>query len=121
MRPFSQSGEMMGEGGQHAVAVAFQMHEAGRRPLLGVLGVLDEAVERPSYRHQAPPLQGIRFGDAAGQNPVQDFTPALDAAGLQPCAEGEQIFEPRHALPNLPPGVLACPIHQCLLKQALSG
>ena len=98
-----QAHRSVGERGGDAVAVALEVHEAGRRH---PLGVLDEAVERPPHRHQARPLPRVDLGDAARQHPVGQFAPALDAAGLQPRVEGGQVCEGRHDLPDLPPGVL---------------
>ena len=87
----------VGERGRHTVAVALELHEAGRRY---TLGVLDEAVERTTQRHQAGDLLGLRVGDRAGQDAMLDLAPLLDAALLEPGVERVQIGEAGQRLPQ---------------------
>ena len=87
----------VGERGGHAVAVALEVDEAGRRD---ALGVLDEAVERPPQPHQAGDLSGLHGGDGAGQDAMLDLAPQLDAAPLEPAVQRRQIGEARQRLPQ---------------------
>jgi len=57
-----------------AVAVAIEVHEAGRRH---TLGVLDEAVEGASHRHQADLIGGMNVDNGAGQVAVLDGADGL--------------------------------------------
>ena len=67
-----QADRAVGERCRHAVARTLEVHEAGwRYPL----GVLDEAVERPTRRHQTGELGGVDIGDGAGQHAVLDLRP----------------------------------------------
>jgi hypothetical protein len=50
VRVDTQADGPIGEGSRHAVAVAFQMNEAGRRY---ALAVFDKTVEGPGDRHEA--------------------------------------------------------------------
>src|SRR3546814_1750290 len=45
-----QADRPIGEGRRHAVAIAFQVNEAGRRD---ALAMFDKAVDRSAHRHQA--------------------------------------------------------------------
>ena len=79
-----QADRAVGERRRHAVAVGFEMHEAGwRYPL----GVFDKAVEHPPQRHQARLLLRVQGGDGSRQHAVGQLAPALDAARLQPGVE----------------------------------
>ena len=57
-----QAHRAVGEGGRHAVAIALEMDEAGRR---NALGVFDEAVERPRRWHQVADLLGPHISNRA--------------------------------------------------------
>ena len=62
----------VGEGRRHAVAVALQMDQAGRRD---PLGVFDEAVEEPRRRHQEPGFLGPDVLDRSGSQAVGNLLP----------------------------------------------
>src|SRR5690348_11127045 len=66
----AQADGAVGEGCRHAVAVALQVDEAGRGD---PLAILNEAVERPSHRHQARHLIGPGIGDRAKLNTMWDI------------------------------------------------
>ena len=92
----AQADRPVRERGRHAVAVAVEVYEAGRRY---PLGVLDEAIEGPPRRHQACHLVGMHVGDGAGQDAMRDLAPLLDATPLQPDVQGIQIGEAGKRLP----------------------
>src|ERR1700712_5529953 len=70
----------VGKGGGHAVAVALEGDQAGRRY---PLGVFDEAVEGPTQRHQAGNFGGMRIGNSAGQDAMLALPPLRDALLLE--------------------------------------
>ena len=86
----------VGEGGRHAVAVALQMDEAGRRD---PLGVFDEAVEEARHRHQEPCFLGPDVLDRSRPETMGDLLPQFPAALLQPVVQGLQRWKARHWLP----------------------
>lgn len=98
-----QAHRAVGEGRRHAVAIALQVDEAGRR---NALGVFDEAVERPGHCHQVPDLLAPYLGDRAGLRAVPGLGPQLPASGLQPLVQGLQRGEVRHGLPEPMTGIL---------------
>ena len=69
---------------RHAVAVALEVHEAGRRD---ALGVLDEAVEGPGAWHQEGPLLRPHVGDRSAQLAVRDLGPQRGASLLEPIVQ----------------------------------
>ena len=78
----------VGEGRRHAVAIALEADQAGRRD---ALALLDEAVEGRRQRHQGGLLLGPDIGDGAGQN----------------CRAGSRATAPGSAAPasrSAPPG-----------------
>ncbi len=91
-----QADRAVGERRWHAVAVAFEVHEAGRRH---PCGVLDEAIEGASQPHQAGRLLGMHIGNSAWQHAVLDLAPLLDTAPLEPVIERVQIGKAGHLLP----------------------
>src|SRR5690606_24462597 len=86
----------VGEGRRHAVAVALQMDEAGRRD---PLGVFDEAVEEAWHRHQEPRFLGPDVFDRSGSETMGNLLPQLPAPPLQPVVQGLQRWKARHRLP----------------------
>src|SRR3546814_19306618 len=63
----AQADGPIGEGRRHAVAVALQMQEAGRR---APLAIFHEAIERPTHRHQAFRLLGSSEERSVGKASV---------------------------------------------------
>ena len=98
-----QADRPVGEGGRHAVAVALEVYEAGRRYSLGVL---DEAIEGAAQRHQAGNLVGMHIGDGTGQTTMLDLAPLLDATLLKPGVQGIDIGEAGQRLPQPTPRIL---------------
>lgn len=98
-----QADQPVGEGSRYAVTVAFKVNQAGRRY---PLGVVDEAVEGPAWRHQAGHLAGPDIGDRARQATMRDMPPLRDAALLEPGIERVQIGEAGQRLPQPAPGIL---------------
>ena len=86
----------VGEGCRHAVAVALQMDQAGRRDSLGVF---DEAVEEPRHRHQEPGFLGPDVLDRSGSEAMGTLLPQLPAPLLQPVVQCLQRRKARHRLP----------------------
>src|SRR5690606_2941556 len=64
----------IGEGRRHAVAIALQMDQAGRRD---PLGVFDEAVEEAWHRHQEPCFLGPDVLDRSRPEAVGNLLPQL--------------------------------------------
>ena len=62
----------VGEGGRHAVAIALQVNETGRRH---PLGVLDETVKWPQRRHEARGFRRPDIGDSSGLRSMRDLRP----------------------------------------------
>lgn len=86
----------IGEGSWHAVAVAFQMNEAGRRH---ALAIFHKAVEGPGETHEA-----CRFTFPCVRNRSRlacmgDLAPKLLATLLQPVIQGVQRRKAGHGLP----------------------
>src|SRR3546814_9069650 len=61
----AQADGPIGEGRRHAVAVAFQMHEAGRRD---PFAIFDEAIERPAHGTAAGPAPRSRRNTGTARN-----------------------------------------------------
>jgi len=86
----------VGEGRRHAVAIALQMDQAGRRD---PLGVFDEAVEEAWHRHQEPRFLDPDVLDRSRPEAMGDLLPQLPAALLQPVVQSLQRWKARHRLP----------------------
>lgn len=79
-KPFgihTQTDGPIGEGGWHAVAIAFEGNQASGRH---TLGLLDEAIECPPHGHQAGYLFGVHISNGAGQRAVLVSTGTEDSA-----------------------------------------
>lgn len=81
LRVNPQARRTVGERGRHAVSVALEVDQAGRRH---TLGMLDEAIKRSSQRHQAGDLIGVNIGNGARQRAMLDLAPLLDTLRLKP-------------------------------------
>ena len=87
-----QTDRAVGEGRRHTVAVALEVHEAGRRY---ALGVFYEAVEGAPHRHQAGNFTGVYISDRTRKSPMLDLLPLRDALLLKPGVQGIQIRKAR--------------------------
>jgi len=77
----------IGEGCRNAVAVALQMHEAGR---CDPLRVFDKPVERPGNGHEGWSLLSPDVGDSATHLAMRCLRPELLAPKLKPIIQGFQ-------------------------------
>ena len=93
----------VGEGRRHAVAIALEMDQAGRRD---ALGVFDKAVERPGKLHQVLRFFAPGVGDRARLRAVRRLGPTAPGIALQPVVERRQGGEARGWLPEPMAGVL---------------
>src|SRR3546814_18109416 len=75
-----QAHRPVGERGWHAVAIALEGDQAGRRY---PLGVLDEAIEGPAQRHQTGDLFGMHIGAGSGLDHMMDLTPLREELLLE--------------------------------------
>ncbi len=98
----AQADRPVGEGGRYAIAVALQMHEAGRRD---PLAIFDKAVERPACRHQAFHLIRPGIGNRADFGAVRDLVPERLAARLKPPVQGIEALGLRCRLPQAVPRI----------------
>ena len=87
----------VGERRRHAVAIALQVDEAGRRD---AFGVFDEPVERTAKPHQLLHFLAPGVGDRAWLRGVRDLGPQLPASRLQPVIQRRQRGKARHRLPE---------------------
>ena len=67
-----QADRAIGEGGRHAVAIALQMDEAGRRD---PLGMFHKTIERPAQWHQIFNLAGPNIRNRAWLSTVRNLAP----------------------------------------------
>lgn len=74
----------IGEGHRDAVAIALQMHDAGRRD---TLGVFDEPIERPGNGHERGSFFRLDVGNGATYLTVWGLRPVLLAALLEPIVQ----------------------------------
>jgi len=93
----AQADGPVGKGCRHAVAIALEVDEAGRRH---PLALLDEAVEGRRRRHQGGALFCPDIGNRARQRAMRDLAPEFDAAPFEPGVQGRQIGKVRHWLPE---------------------
>ena len=100
------------EGGRHAVAVALEVYQTGRRD---PLGLLDKAIEGPPQCHQAGDLAGMHIGDAARKAAMHDLAPLRDAPLFEPGVQGIEIGEAGQWLPQPSPCILNVLLHLALL------
>jgi hypothetical protein len=96
-RIHSNADRAIGERRRHAVAIAFQVDQAGRRD---ALGVFDEAVEWPGKLHQAPRFFGPGVGDGARVRAVWRQRPQFPTSRLQPVVQRRQGGEVGRGLPE---------------------
>ncbi|MNV70633.1 hypothetical protein D3C71_1636110 [compost metagenome] len=85
----------IGEGRRDAVAIAFQMDEAGRGD---PLRILDKAVERAGNRHQCQSFLRPDVGDRATHLSMRSLCPEFLASKLQPVVQGIQRWKARNRL-----------------------
>ena len=92
----AQADRPIGEGRRHAVAIAFQMNEAGRRY---AFAVFDKAVERPRERHQTRRFAFPGVRNRSWLAAMKRLAPKFFATLFQPVIQSVQRRKARHRLP----------------------
>src|SRR5262249_5653089 len=98
-----QAHRPIGKGSWDTVAIALQMHEAGRSD---ALGVLDKAVKEPGNWHQTPCFLGPEIGDRAVHLSVWGLRPKRFATRLEPFIQSLQRCKAGYRLEEAMPRIL---------------
>ncbi len=93
----------IGKRGRHAVAIALQMHQAGRGD---PLGIFDKAIERTRCRHQSWRFFGPEVGNGAAHLAMGSLGPEFPASAFQPVVGRIQGGKARYGLPEPVSGIL---------------
>ena len=98
-----QADRTIGKGGRYAVAIAFELDQAGWRD---ALGLFDKPVKGTLREHEVRTFAGMDLGDAVRQFSMLQPFPTVQAAGFQPGVQRPQSRKDGQILPDLAPGIL---------------